>query len=190
MSLRLIPNLNVFRPCDTIETAECWALALENDQTPSVLALTRQGLPQLRGEGDENWSASSNRSAKGAYRLKPAGAARKVVLVATGSEVALAMDVAAKLESEGIGADVVSMPCMELFEAQDASYRADIFPRNVLKVSIEAGTTLGWERFVGNDGLTIGLDRFGASAPADQLFAKFGFSVEAIAPKIIDKLNG
>lgn len=190
MSLRLIPNLYVFRPCDTIETAECWALALENDQTPSVLALTRQGLPQLRGEGDENWSASSNRSAKGAYRLKPAGAARKVVLVATGSEVALAMDVAAKLESEGIGADVVSMPCMELFEAQDASYRADIFPRNVLKVSIEAGTTLGWERFVGNDGLTIGLDGFGASAPADQLFAKFGFSVEAIVPKIIDKLNG
>src|SRR5690606_34609598 len=164
--------------------------ALENDQTPSVLALTRQGLPQLRGEGDENWSASSNRSAKGAYRLKPAGAARKVVLVATGSEVALAMDVAATLASEGIGADVVSMPCMELFEAQDASYRADIFPRNVLKVSIEAGTTLGWERFVGNDGLTIGLDGFGASAPADQLFAKFGFSVEAIVPKIMDKLNG
>src|SRR5690606_4670119 len=126
MSLRLIPNLNVFRPCDTIETAECWVLALENSKTPSVLALTRQGLPQLRGDGDENWSASSNRSAKGAYGLKPAGAARKVVIVATGSEVPLAMDVAAKLESDGIGADVVSMPCMELFEAQDVSYRADI----------------------------------------------------------------
>lgn len=189
MSLRLVPNLNVFRPCDTIETAECWALALEAPKTPSVLALSRQNLPQLRGEGDENWCASGNRSAKGAYRLKSAGAARKVVLVATGSEVALAMDVAASLEEQGIGADVVSMPCMELFAAQDDAYRAETLPADVLKVSIEAGTTLGWERYVGNDGLTIGLDRFGASAPAGDLFAKFGFTAEAIVPQILTKLK-
>ena len=182
MSLRLIPNLNVFRPCDAVETAECWALALGDRETPAVLALTRQNLPQLRAE-------AGMLSAKGAYRLRAAGAPRKVVLVATGSEVALACDVAAALEQQGIGTDVVSMPCMELFAAQDESYRRDLLPADALKVSIEAGSTLGWERYVGNDGLTIGLDRFGASAPAEQLFAKFGFTVDAIVPQIINKLN-
>ncbi|WP_199503669.1 transketolase [Qipengyuania sp. YIM B01966] len=182
MSLRLIPNLNVFRPCDAVETAECWALALGDRETPAVLALTRQNLPQLRAE-------AGMLSAKGAYRLRAAGAPRKVVLVATGSEVALACDVAATLEEQGIGTDVVSMPCMELFAAQDESYRRDLLPAAALKVSIEAGSTLGWERYVGTDGLTIGLDRFGASAPAEQLFAKFGFTVDAIVPQIINKLN-
>lgn len=189
MSLRLVPNLHTFRPCDTIETAECWALALSTPGTPSVLCLSRQGLPQLRGEGDEAWSALSNRSAKGAYRLKSATADRKVVLVATGSEVALARDVAAALEGQGIGADVVSMPCAELFDAQPDEYCADVFPADCLKVSIEAGSTLGWERYTGNDGLNIGLDRFGASAPAGELFAKFGFTAEAIVPQILNKLN-
>lgn len=189
MSLRLVPNLHTFRPCDTIETAECWALALSTPGTPSVLCLSRQGLPQLRGEGDEAWSALSNRSAKGAYRLKSATADRKVVLVATGSEVALARDVAAALDGQGIGADVVSMPCAELFDAQPDEYRADVFPADCLKVSIEAGSTLGWERYTGNDGLNIGLDRFGASAPAGELFAKFGFTAEAIVPQILNKLN-
>ncbi len=182
MSLRLIPNLNVFRPCDAVETAECWALALGDRETPAVLALTRQNLPQLRAE-------AGMLSAKGAYRLRAAGAPRKVVLVATGSEVALACNVAAALEAQGMGADVVSMPCMELFATQDESYRRDLLPADALKVSIEAGSTLGWERYVGTDGLTIGLDRFGASAPAEQLFAKFGFTVDAIVPQIINKLN-
>ncbi len=190
MSLRLIPNLNVFRPCDTIETAECWALALETPKTPAVLALSRQNLPQLRGEGDAAWTAATNRSAKGAYRLKAAEAARKVVLVATGSEVEVAMECAAQLEAQGIGADVVSMPCMELFAAQDATYRADVLPGDTLKVSIEAGVTQGWERFVGHDGITIGIDRFGASAPAEQLYAKFGITADAIVPQITKKLNG
>jgi transketolase len=189
MSLRLVPNLNVFRPCDTIETAECWALALQTPDTPSVLALSRQNLPQLRGEGDEQWSAASNRCARGAYRLVAAGGERKVVLIATGSEVELAVNVGKALEEQGIGADVVSMPCMELFEAQDDTYKAELLPAGTLKVSIEAGTTLGWERHVGQDGLTIGLDRFGASAPAEQLFAKFGFTVDAIVPQIISKFN-
>lgn len=189
MSLRLIPNLNVYRPCDTIETAECWALALQTPKTPSVLALSRQNLPQLRGEGDADWSGSSNRSAMGAYRLRAATADRKAVLVATGSEVALAVEVAETLEAQGIGADVVSMPCAELLDRQGAEYRADLFPADVLKISLEAGVTLGWERYTGTDGINIGLDRFGASAPAEQLFEKFGFTAEAIVPQILNKLN-
>ena len=182
MSLRMIPNLNVFRPADVIETAECWNLALAAKSTPSVLALTRQNLPQLRTSGEML-------SARGAYRLKAADAARKVVLVASGSEVELAMACAANLEGQGIGADVVSMPCWELFAEQDAAYRADVLPAGTLKVSIEAGVTLGWERHVGSDGITIGIDTFGASAPAEQLFPHFGFSVDAIVPQIKAKLG-
>jgi transketolase len=182
MSLRMIPNLEVFRPCDIVETAECWKLALENESTPSVLALSRQNLPQLRDAGEML-------SARGAYRLKPATAQRKAVIIATGSEVELAVKVRDTLEAEGIGVDVVSMPSMSRFEAQEAEYRAALLPKDVLKVSIEAGVTLGWERFVGDEGLIIGIDRFGASAPADVLFPHFGFSVEAIVPKIKAKLG-
>ncbi|RZK02902.1 MAG: transketolase [Novosphingobium sp.] len=182
MSMRLIPNLEVFRPADVIETAECWQLALENADKPSVLALTRQNLPQLRTEG-------GLQSAKGGYLLRGAEAARKVVLVATGSEVELAVKVREALEAEGIGADVVSMPSMSRFLAQDAGYKATLLPGDVLKVSIEAGVTLGWERIVGSDGITIGIDTFGASAPAEVLFPHFGFSVEAIVPQIKAKLG-
>ena len=189
MSLRMIPNLQVFRPADVIETAECWALALESTGTPSILALSRQNLPQFRGEGDAAWTGASNRSAKGAYRIKAASAARKVVLVATGSEVEVALATAAALEGEGIGADVISMPCAELFTAQDAAYRAEVLPAGVLKVSIEAGVTMGWERFTGTDGLNIGIDRFGASAPAEKLYAYFGITAEAIVPQITAKLS-
>jgi transketolase len=186
MSLRLIPNLNVFRPCDTIETAECWALALSTPETPSVLALSRQNLPQLRNEG-------GNLSAKGAYRLRSAKGERKVILIATGSEVEVAVATADALEALGIGADVVSMPCMELFEAQPQSYKDELLPNvppeQVLRVSIEAGSTLGWDRYTMTNGLRIGLDRFGASAPAEDLYAKFGFTAEAIVPKITAKLG-
>jgi transketolase len=189
MSLRLIPNLNVYRPCDAIETAECWALALSTPETPSVLALSRQNLPQLRGKGDENWTQSGNRCAQGGYRLRDAMAERKVVIVATGSEVELAIQCANELEAKGIGTDVVSMPCTELFDAQDAAYKGDILPADALIVSIEAGSTLGWERYTGRSGVNIGIDTFGASAPADQLFAHFGFTVDAIIPQIMDKLN-
>ena len=111
-----------------------------------------------------------------------------MVLIATGSEVGVALDTAALLEAEGIGADVVSMPCWERFDAQPAGYRADVLPADVLKVSIEAGVTLGWERYVGSDGITIGLDRFGASAPAEQLYAEFGITAPAIAAQIKAKL--
>ncbi len=188
MSLRMIPNLNVYRPADVIETAECWALSLETTGTPSVLALSRQNLPQLRGAGDDGWTRASNRSAKGAYRLKAADAARTVVLVATGSEVEIAVNVAKLLEGQGIGADVVSMPCAELFDAQSAAYKADILPRDALIVSIEAGVTMGWERYTGLDGLNIGIDRFGASAPADALYDYFGLTVDKIVPRILEKL--
>ena len=182
MSLRLIPNLNVFRPADIIETAECWNLALSTPETPSVLCLSRQNLKQVRDSGEML-------SGKGAYRLKAAGADRKVVIVATGSEVEVALACADALEAQGIGSDVVSMPCMELFEAQDAAYKADLLPADALKVSIEAGASLGWERHVGSDGLVIGIDRFGASAPAKLLFEKFGFTADAIVPQIIQKIK-
>ncbi|WP_226015611.1 transketolase [Novosphingobium sp. FKTRR1] len=180
MSMRLIPNLQVFRPADVIETAECWQLALASRNTPSVLALTRQNLPQLRTSGELL-------SAKGAYRLVAATAARKVVIVATGSEVEIAVDTAKLLEARGIGADVVSMPSWELFDAQDAAYRADVLPADVLKVSIEAGVTTGWQKYVG-DGLTIGIDSFGASAPAEVLYDHFGLTAAKIAPRILDRL--
>ncbi|WP_156843073.1 transketolase [Novosphingobium aquimarinum] len=186
MSLRLIPNLNVFRPCDVVETAECWSLALQTPDTPSVLALSRQNLPQVRDSGEML-------SARGAYRLRSAEATRRVILIATGSEVQLALEVAEQLEAKKIGADVVSMPCMELFEQQPEGYRKDILPdadpSEILRVSIEAGVTMGWERHTMANGLNIGLDRFGASAPAKDLFEKFGFTADAIVPQIMNKIS-
>jgi transketolase len=182
-SLRAIPNLLVMRPADALETAECWELALQQTDRPSLLALTRQNLPAVRDD------ASENLCAKGAYRLRAARADRKVVLIATGSEVELACDVAEALEGKGIGADVVSMPCTELFDEQPESYRADVLPAGPVRVSIEAGTTFGWERYTGLEGVRIGLDRFGASAPAEDLFPHFGFSVDAIVPKILEKIG-
>ena len=181
MSLRMIPNLLVFRPADAIETAEAWHLALANAHRPSVLALTRQNLPPLRSDAEM-------KSAKGAYRLLAAQAPRKVVLMATGSEVAIAQEVATGLEAQGIGADVVSMPCWELFDEQDAAYRADVLPADALKVSIEAGVTLGWQKYVG-DGLTIGIDSFGASAPADKLYDHFGLTAAKILPRVLARLS-
>jgi transketolase len=181
MSLRLIPNLDVFRPCDTIETAECWALAIEAEDRPSLLALSRQNLPQLRTDISENWSSN------GAYRLRAATAARRVVLIATGSEVSLAVSVADRLETHGIGADVVSMPSWERFDAQNTEYKSDVLPKGPLRVSIEAGTTMGWERYVG-DGMRFGIDSFGASGPIDALYDHFGLTADKITPQIIAKL--
>jgi transketolase len=181
-SLRAMPGLHVYRPADAVETAECWAAALANDG-PSLIALSRQNLAPVRKEAE-----SENLSAKGAYRLKAAEAPRKVILMATGSEVEIALAVAANLEGEGIGADVVSMPCTEMFDLQPDSYREDILPdvsnREILRVSIEAGTTFGWERYTGLHGLCIGIDRFGASAPAADLYDHFGLT----APKITERV--
>jgi transketolase len=183
MSLRLIPNLDVYRPCDIVETAECWALALEAASTPSVLALSRQNLPQLRTDISENWSA------RGAHTLRRANAARRVVIIATGSEVEIAISVADRLEEAGFGADVVSMPCWERFDAQPQAYRDDVLPHGALLVSIEAGTTMGWERYV-RGGLRFGVDGFGASAPIADLYTHFGLTAEAITPQILDELQG
>ncbi len=182
-SLRAMPNILVMRPCDAVETAACWDIALRSWETPSVLVLTRQNLPQVLGK-DHVMQVEL-----GGYRLKGAEAARKVVLVASGSEVALALECAARLEADGIGADVVSMVCTELFDEQPEGWRYQMLPDDALIVSIEAASTFGWERYTGRDGLNIGIDTFGASAPAGDLFAHFGFTAEAIVPQILNKLN-
>ncbi len=183
-SLRAMPQLEVYRPADAVETAECWALALQSEE-PSILALTRQNLTPLRTE-----AAGENLCAKGAYRLKAAGNARKVILIATGSEVEIALAAAARLEAQGIGADVVSMPCTERFDAQPRDYRDDILPdvsnRDILRVSIEAGATYGWERYTGLHGLRIGIDRYGVSAPAPDAYDYFGLVPEKVAVRVID----
>ncbi|MCK0128551.1 transketolase [Erythrobacter sp. F6033] len=183
-SLRAMPNLLVMRPADAVETAECWQVALQQADRPTILALSRQGLPQVRLT-----DAGENLSAKGAYRLKAAEATRKVVILATGAEIGVAMESAKALEEAGIGTDVVSMVCTELFDEQDDAYRADLLPSDAVIVSIEAASTFGWQRYTGTDGLNIGIDSFGASAPAKDLFAHFGFTAEAIVPQIHNKLN-
>ncbi|HEY8591270.1 MAG TPA: transketolase [Sphingomicrobium sp.] len=183
-SLRAMPGLEVYRPADAIETAECWALALQSDG-PSVLALSRQNLRPVRTEASDE-----NLSGRGAYRLKKAEGSRKVIFIATGSEVEIALDAAAKLEGQGIGADVVSMPSMERFDAQPWDYREDILPdvsnREILRVSIEAGSTFGWERYTGLHGLRIGIDRFGVSAPAPDAYDYFGITPDKVAARVTD----
>jgi len=183
-SLRAMPNMHVFRPADAIETAECWAIALKRSDGPSTLALTRQNLSPLRDDVSENLCE------KGAYSVKPAENDKRVVLIATGSEVSLAMDVAAQLEAKGVGADVVSMPCSELFDAQSDEYKSQLFGTDdILRVSIEAGTTFGWERYTGLNGLRFGIDCFGASGPIDDLFDYFGLTADKITPQILAKLG-
>ena len=184
-SLRMIPNLLVMRPADVVETAECWEFALRQKDRPTVLALSRQNLPQLRNAPDETDMVS-----KGAYCLKKAGNGHKVTLVASGSEVHVALECAEQLEKQGVGASVTSMVCTQLFDEQDAAYKAKTIPAHTLRVSIEAGTTFGWERYTGENGINIGIDRFGASAPASDLFEKFGITADAIVPQIMNKLNG
>ncbi len=183
-SLRAMPQLEVYRPADAVETAESWALALQSEE-PSILALTRQNVRPLRTE-----PAFEKITARGAYRLKGAENARKVIFMATGSEVEIALDAAARLEAQGIGADVVSMPCTERFDVQPREYREDILPdvsnREILRVSVEAGTTFGWERYTGLHGLRIGIDRFGVSAPAKDAYNYFGLTPDKIATRVVD----
>ena len=186
-SLRAMPGLEVYRPADAVETAECWALALASGG-PSVLALTRQNVQPVRTA-----AAEENLCALGAYRLKSARNPRKVILIATGSEVEIALGAAETLEAQGIGTDVVSMPCTERFDAQPASYREDILPdvsnREILRVSIEAGTTFGWERYTGLHGLRIGIDRFGVSAPAKDAYDYFGLTGDKIAARVREHMK-
>jgi transketolase len=173
-SLRAIPNLLVFRPADGVETAECWELALSATSSPSVLALTRQALPTLRrgAQGD-------NLSARGGYVLAEAEGKRQVTLVATGSEVEIAMAARDKLKSEGIAAAVVSLPCWALFDRQDAAYRQSVLG-DAPRIAVEAASPFGWERYLGEGGTVIGMHGFGASAPAEQLYQHFGITAEKV----------
>jgi transketolase len=175
--LRATPNLYVFRPADAIETAECWELALGLDRAPSALCLSRQELPVLRNDVDEN------RSAGGAYVIREAPRARDATILATGSEVSLAVKATEQLAREGLSVAVVSMPCWELFERQPAEKRAAILGR-APRIAVEAAARFGWDRWIGEDGVFIGMDGFGASAPADALYRHFGITVEAIAAAI------
>jgi transketolase len=176
-SLRAIPNLMVFRPADGIETAECWAVALKEKQTPSVLALTRQGVPTVRHE-----SGPENRSSRGAYILAEAEGTRQVTLLATGSEVAVALRAREMLAADGIAAAVVSMPCWSLFDRQDEAYRRLVLG-GVPRVAVEAASPFGWERYVGERGAIVGIASFGASAPAEELFPHFGITADAVASR-------
>src|SRR5579884_714371 len=174
-ALRAIPRLRVFRPADAVETAECWALALRSREAPSVLALTRQPVPLLRTE-----AGAENRSAKGAYVLAEAAGGRHVTLLASGSEVAIAMDARALLAQQGVRAAVVSMPCWELFAAESEDYRRAVLG-TAPRVGVEAAVRFGWERWLGERGAFVGMRDFGASAPIDALYPHFGITADAVA---------
>ncbi|MGI9270151.1 MAG: transketolase [Woeseiaceae bacterium] len=175
-SLRIMPNMRVWRPCDTVETAVAWRDAIERRDGPTSLVLTRQGLPHQQRDPEQIAAI-----AKGGYTLKDCDGTPDLLLIATGSEVALAVDAAAALAGDGIAARVVSMPCTDLFDKQDAAYREQVLPASVTaRVVIEAGVTETWWRYAGPGGRIVGLDRFGESAPAGELFEHFGFSTDNV----------
>ncbi|QEE35760.1 transketolase [Octadecabacter sp. SW4] len=183
--LRATPNMHVFRPADAVEVAEAWECALTAKTSPSVLALSRQGLPTLRHD-----HKNKNLTAQGAYVLADSSGKRQAILMATGSEVSVAMEARDILEAEGIGTRVVSMPCWELFEAQDDGYRKRVLPGGPVRVAVEAGVRLGWDKWLlGERGREakagfVGMSGFGASAPAPELFAQFGITAQATADKV------
>jgi transketolase len=183
-ALRAIPKLKVFRPCDTVETVECWQLALETQDAPSVLALTRQNLPQQRLKFDE-----ANRCATGAYELVAANGAAAVSLFATGSEVAIAVAAQKLLAERDIAARVVSVPCMELLLALSEGERAVIVGDAKINIAVEAGIRQGWDAVIGSDGIFIGMTGFGASAPYKELYQHFGITPEKVAAAALSKLS-
>jgi len=182
--LRATPRMNVFRPADTVETAEAWELALNAD-VPSVLALTRQNLPTVRTR-----HTRQNLSARGAYVLEEAVGRRRAILLATGSEVEIALEARTLLERKGIGTRVVSMPCWELFAAQDEKYRKSVLPAGPVRVGVEAAVGFGWDRWLrGERGADkkagfVGMEGFGASGSIEQLYPHFGITAEAVAAKV------
>ncbi|MGL4727784.1 MAG: transketolase [Bosea sp. (in: a-proteobacteria)] len=189
-ALRSMPGLRTFRPCDAVETAECWELALERTNGPTVLALTRQNLPQLRSE------ANTNRCSAGAYELSPATDASgkkvkaKASIFASGSEVEIAMATQKQLADKGVPARVVSVPSLELLLAQDASTRASIIGDAPIMLAIEAGMRFGWDAVIGPDGTFIGMNSFGASAPYKELYKHFGITAEAATEAVMRRHNG
>ncbi|MDZ4374630.1 MAG: transketolase [Phenylobacterium sp.] len=182
-ALRAIPNLLVFRPADTVEAMECWKIALETKTAPSAMALSRQKTPAVR-----TVAGTENLSAKGAYEIKPASGEAKATLFGTGTELALALKAAETLEAEGVPTRVVSVPCVELFEQQDAAYRASVIGRGTIRVAVEAAIKQGWEGFIGEDGAFIGMTGFGASAPAEVLYDKFGITADAVVAAVKARL--
>jgi len=183
-ALRAIPNHLVMRPADAVETAECWEIALSSTDTPSTLALTRQGLPQLRDEEEKD-----NQCALGAYEIAGCDGDAEVTLFASGSEVSLAVEAKAVLEEAGHPARVVSVPCFELFEKQSAAYQKAIIGDAPVRIAVEAAVEMGWRRFIGEDGLFFGMHGFGASGPYKELYAHFGLTREAIASAAIERLS-
>ena len=182
-SLRSIPNLNVFRPSDLIETFECWQLALNSKSSPSVIALTRQSLNPVRTK-----KSSKNLSLAGAYEVLRTGNRISVTIIATGSETSLAIDVSHKLATDGIYSKVISMPCQELFDQQSEVYKNKILNETKLVISIEASETGYWKKYTGNKGLNFGIDNFGKSAPYKDIYNHFGLSSEIILKKIKKRL--
>ncbi len=177
-SLRAIPNLNVLRPADLVETLECWQIALEAQGTPSVLALSRQKTPAVREQAGNG--AGENLCRRGAYELRAASDEAKVTLFASGTEVAIAMAARERLEAEGIATRVISVPSFELFAAQSPAYQAQVIGRGTVRIAMEAAVGMGWERFTGEDGAFVGMHGFGASGPFEDLFAHFGITAEAV----------
>ena len=174
-TLRMIPNMDVWRPCDTVETMVAWTRAVEKCDGPSALCLSRQNLPFVKRDD----TAIANIS-RGGYVLSEANGATKAAIIATGSEVELALKAQAALAQEGIAVRVVSMPNTNAFDRQDAAYKASVLPKGLPRVAVEAGVTAGWYKYVGLEGAVVGLDRFGESAPAGVLFKEFGFTAENV----------
>jgi transketolase len=177
-SLRLIPNLDNWRPCDTVETAAAWGAAVKRKDGPSTLIFSRQNLPYQERNAQQVADI-----ARGGYVLQDAPDA-KVILIATGSEVELAVSAAAALKAEGVPARVVSMPSTDVFDRQDAGYKASVLTKGLPRVAIEAGVTDFWYKYVGLEGAVVGIDTFGESAPAPALFKHFGFTVENVVAKV------
>ena len=176
--LRAIPNLNVFRPGDRMETIECWELALNKTNTPSVLSLTRQNLNPFRKK-----YSNTNKCSFGAYEVLRTNNKINLTILASGSEVNLAIETSLKLAKDRIYSKVISMPCLELFEAQKESYKNKILYETKLRISIEAGSTGNWKKYVGINGLTFGIDDFGKSAPFKKIYKHFGLTSENISKK-------
>ena len=182
-SLRSIPNLNVFRPSDLIETFECWQLALESKNTPSVIALTRQPIKPVRIK-----SSTKNMSSLGAYELFRTNDNIELTIIATGSETSLASEIGHKLATDGIYSKIISMPCHELFDQQSEGYKNEILSETNLVVSIEASETSYWKKYTNYNDLNFGIDDFGKSAPYKDIYNHFGISSENIVKKIKEKL--
>ncbi len=180
-SYRAMPNIYTFRPCDVVETAEAWKIALESEKTPSILALSRQNVPTLRTDTEENLSS------RGAYIISKAQREPQATIIATGTEVSLAVEAQKQLRADGIEVNVVSMPCCELFDAQPEEYKQKVLGR-APRIAVEAAAAFGWERYTGSSDRVIGINSFGASGKGDEVYKYFGITAENVAKKVKELL--